>query len=508
MSIDDEDRDAALQEAARAIAQGRPDDAVVLLEQLVGAGVRSGRAFGLLGVARHRSGRSAQAREAFLGGLSAAPDDADLHNNYGVFLKQTGAYEEAIAALAEARRLNPANRSVNLNLGNCYLALGRWRDAEAALDAATSAAPQNPMAWNSLGVVRKRMGDFSGALVAYARALELAPDAAPVRRNYAACLAAAGDTRDAIAALRAVQNTQPDYWPARNDLAGLLEKQGDLDEAIALFEGVAAAAPERAEPHANLAGALLAAGRAREALDATDAALAASGEKTTALALRSVAFSVLNDPDAFGTLVETSRLVRQYDAPPDAFAQATGETAVADFNRMLTDSVRAHPSLTFEPAGLTTRQGRQTRELLDGAPGPFAVLATWIERCVDDYIAALDPQRDALFLSGLPERRTLTMWGTILDPGGRLEPHIHAPNWLSGVYYPKLPPATPDEPTAGWFEVGRPPAHYHTDPAAPPALFQPAEGRLFLFPSFFYHRTTPFSVDERVSIAFDVEPLD
>ncbi len=40
-------------------------------------------------------------------------------------------------------------------------------------------------------------------------------------------------------------------------------------------------------------------------------------------------------------------------------------------------------------------------------------------------------------------------------------------------------------------------------------LFQPEEGLMFLFPSYFYHGTTPIETEEqRISMAFDVIPQD
>ncbi len=59
--------------------------------------------------------------------------------------------------------------------------------------------------------------------------------------------------------------------------------------------------------------------------------------------------------------------------------------------------------------------------------------------------------------------------------------------------------------TAGWIEFGTPRADVRCA-IAPEAVFhQPEEGLMFVFPSYFYHRTVPFESEElRVSIAFDV----
>ena len=58
---------------------------------------------------------------------------------------------------------------------------------------------------------------------------------------------------------------------------------------------------------------------------------------------------------------------------------------------------------------------------------------------------------------------------------------------------------------SGWIEFGEPPEDFVCDRRPEVEIFKPEEGQMFLFPSYFYHRTIPFDSDEeRVSIAFDV----
>jgi len=80
------------------------------------------------------------------------------------------------------------------------------------------------------------------------------------------------------------------------------------------------------------------------------------------------------------------------------------------------------------------------------------------------------------------------------------------------VYYPKLPPALgnrADGPSgAGSLEFGEPDAPFPARMAAATFRVRPEEGKLVLFPSYFYHRTLPFeSEGTRISIAFDFVPL-
>ncbi|MEM8744418.1 MAG: putative 2OG-Fe(II) oxygenase, partial [Pseudomonadota bacterium] len=80
-----------------------------------------------------------------------------------------------------------------------------------------------------------------------------------------------------------------------------------------------------------------------------------------------------------------------------------------------------------------------------------------------------------------------------------------------GCYYAKIPDCVraEDDAKAGWIEFGRP--HRYPEAEAEPIVrsYQPSEGMIVLFPSYFYHRTEPFESDEkRISIAFDIIPAE
>ena len=93
-----------------------------------------------------------------------------------------------------------------------------------------------------------------------------------------------------------------------------------------------------------------------------------------------------------------------------------------------------------------------------------------------------------------------------MEGQGYQTPHIHPQAWVSGVYYASVPAdiaAGADQ--AGWIEFGEPLADYRFTAKPELRLIRPEEGLMLLFPSYFYHRTLPFSAGgTRVSIAFDV----
>jgi uncharacterized protein (TIGR02466 family) len=121
----------------------------------------------------------------------------------------------------------------------------------------------------------------------------------------------------------------------------------------------------------------------------------------------------------------------------------------------------------------------------------------------------LQPDPTHPFLTVLPRRWKLTSWAAVLDRQGSLDPHVHFDGYVSGVYYPQIPAGVSrgGEGSAGWFELGRPPPYYRCRRLPEIRTIEPREGRMILFPSYFYHRTVPFEGPEpRISIAFDTMP--
>jgi uncharacterized protein (TIGR02466 family) len=113
------------------------------------------------------------------------------------------------------------------------------------------------------------------------------------------------------------------------------------------------------------------------------------------------------------------------------------------------------------------------------------------------------------FVRARPARWHLTMWAIIIEAEGFQVPHIHPSGWLSGVYYVRLPEVVhaPDGKQAGWIEFGEPYSDIAHSVRPELRAFEPEEGLLLMFPSYFYHRTLPFVSDQqRISISFDVVP--
>ena len=105
----------------------------------------------------------AVAAEAVAAGLKVAPNDAELLARAGVVERSRGRYEEALAHLERARRLDPRSLLVVTSLQNALVWLRRYSDALAASEAALGIAPGDLSMNQDKAMVYVAQGDLAGA---------------------------------------------------------------------------------------------------------------------------------------------------------------------------------------------------------------------------------------------------------------------------------------------------------------------------------------------------------
>jgi uncharacterized protein (TIGR02466 family) len=88
--------------------------------------------------------------------------------------------------------------------------------------------------------------------------------------------------------------------------------------------------------------------------------------------------------------------------------------------------------------------------------------------------------------------------------------HIHPGAWLSGTYYARtrdFAGGVPGQPTGG-IGFGPPDARFTNADDFELHTVEAEEGKMLLFPSYFWHGVLPFeSLEPRISYAFDVAPI-
>lgn len=487
-----------LQEAARRAQGADPASARPILARLRADDPAHPDVLTLVGIVAQRTGDAAAALAAFAQARAADPANPARLGNLAMALKALGRFDEAIAALSEADRLRPGHAVTLTNLGACLIEAERAVEAETPLRAALRGKPDHAEALNNLGIVLARTGRGGEAISAYRQALTLRPNWAEAMLNLGDALRAAGDLAEARDLASIVARQQPGHQRAANQLAAIAEAQGDPDGAIRFYRD----ALERSFSHPvahNLALALLRRGDAQDALDLARRMIAESPSVTTPLALAFAALRGLERDEEATALASLDRALLVTDV-----ASVPGFASQDAFHAALVSELTGHPSLQYEPEGLVTRRGRQSADLVrSGTPALSGLLALAREQLAAHH-ARIVPD-DHPWAAARPNDWSVTLWGTILSPGGAVESHIHAPNWLSGVYYPDLPSEVARGEQGG-FAIGCLPAALGG--GAPLHRIEAKPGRMILFPSFLWHATLPFEGPaDRISFAFDLVPV-
>jgi uncharacterized protein (TIGR02466 family) len=421
---------------------------------------------------------------------------------------RAGRAREAEGLCREVLRADP-NQPTALNLlGTIARQAGRPDAAAELLRRAVSVAPDYADAHYNLGNALRDCGDRRGAIKAYDSALTLRPDMAGWHNNRGVALL---ETDDAPAAeqafLRAVE-LQPGYAEAFNNLGNALTKQERLNEAAAAYRRAAEANPRFVGALANLGGALIKQGDTAAALAPLDAALKLEKQHIRATAYKALALRELGRAAEADYLENDALLIGAVRPPaPPGFAD------IAAFNARLVKDIREHPTLKkdWDPYQRAARLGSVAVDLLAHKTPAIAALEAMIRRAIDGFASSLPDDPAHPFLCHKPGRYALIVWGNILAEEGHQASHIHNLGWLSGVYYPMIPPAirAGDPEHLGWIEFGMP--GYNLPCRYAPRLRQirPENGLILMFPSYFWHRTIPFrGAAERVSIAFDLHAQD
>lgn len=450
------------------LRERRPDDALQATRRALAMNGETGERLDRLGRCLNNLGRLQESEQALRRAIELLPGNADAYVRLGHVLRRMRRLPEAEDALLGALDLNTEHTAALKTLGMLRLSDGRHSAAVDLFRQAITTAPDDPKLTALLGVALHRCGNLKGAEQAY---------------------------RDTLA----MDEGDADTWM---NLGITLQEGGRMEEALEAYGEAARYAPFDAAPRHRLAEGLLAAGKPKEALGAIDQALLLDAGDPTAIAIRIAALQSLGRGREAEELLGLETLIEAVDLmPPPGYAH------MEEFDRALARHVLNHPTLTFEPEGHATRRGRHTRDLLTGDKGPVSALETAILVAVDRYLDRLQAPPGHPFPGRVPRPHRLTMWAVVMDTEGHQLPHIHPAAWLSGVYYAKLPKTlgAGGDDFSGWIEFGLAPDELRTANQAPVRLFRPAEGQLYLFPSFLYHRTIPFSGEaQRISIAFDV----
>ncbi len=349
-------------------------------------------------------------------------------------------------------------------------------------------APDQAKGWEKLGTTQLMTGDATGSVATLREACGRFPGDAGLWLQLARGLQVLGKCEEALGAVDAVLRLDAGAAGGAGLRFALLVKIGDLARAEDALPAYLAAGG------ASVAVFHFAVGRARARdeweplLELCDGVLVRSPGNTGARYYRALALL---------------RLGRASEArlDPAEFLWVSELPVESGFLAEVRREILANPTLAPDPRGFTTTHGMQTRELLQASDKAVPELCARIEAAVDEYVERLvasgvsDP-----FVVDRPKRVKLTPWAVVYPGEGKQRSHIHAPGWLSGVYYIAAP-------AGGELLLGAMDAEDVSEVPWKVVTMQPEANRLVLFPSFVPHATEATHAEElRICVAFDVVP--
>jgi arylsulfatase A-like enzyme/Tfp pilus assembly protein PilF len=189
--------------------RGRMDIAVEVAKKAVDLQPLDGEAVSLYGTYLTEAGRSKEA-VAFLGPyVKNTKPDIDVLTALGMAEARLGQRDEALAAFARAREVDPTNAMVLVNAGTVYLMAGDKVRARQSFEAALDIDPEVARAHNSLGVIAAEDGRQDEAVERWKRAVALDPQDYQTLFNLGTTLRKLGRPAEARSYLEAYLKAAP-----------------------------------------------------------------------------------------------------------------------------------------------------------------------------------------------------------------------------------------------------------------------------------------------------------
>lgn len=247
-----------------------------------------------------RQFRDADAEVLFREALREEPGLADAHYGLALVLLARGDADMAVRHAQFAATKAPGVARFKAQLGLCQLELFNFNRAQAALADATRLDPEDKSSWNNFGITLRSTGNLERAKKAFERALVLDPAFTVAAGNLALL------ERD-LALVRAAQDAAGVKPPADKSEAGgtaesegiqrvrQLAAEGRSDEAMRACEALVAEQPDDFRPSLELYRLYVDLGDVESGLDAMQAYLARKPDDVHAKAELGKAFERAGD---------------------------------------------------------------------------------------------------------------------------------------------------------------------------------------------------------------------
>jgi protein O-mannosyl-transferase len=197
------------------LEQGRLDEAVAFLAEVVRINPRHAEGHTNLAIALDRMGRTPEALEHFREALKGEPNNTQVMNNLGLALVKAHQLPQAIDAFEEAVKRVPDFADAQNNLGNALAAAGRLEEAVAHYQQALRIRPGSAKTQDNLGLALGRLNRVPEAMDHFQKAVDLDAGFAEARYHLGIGLAHTRRFEEAREQYREALRIRPDYPEAR-----------------------------------------------------------------------------------------------------------------------------------------------------------------------------------------------------------------------------------------------------------------------------------------------------
>ncbi|MEI9929351.1 MAG: tetratricopeptide repeat protein [Rhizomicrobium sp.] len=458
-----------------------------------------------IGALLKESGKPEDAVDIFKKALAANRDYFDAHYCLGDVLSELDRADDALASFDAALKIRPQSYEALCGRANALVRARREREALEVYRHAAELAPERLLAHHEFDALAWSMGWADLNYATHRMAREKIGDKPDLMLAEATQRIRLNDATSAEELLRRAHALAPERVDIVSSLGRALAAQGRFQENVDLLLTVSTQDAQSVAFQRDLAVAMLRAGNPSQAARILEQALEQAPFDQFLLGFLTLAYRELGD-SRFENIFNLEKFVRVYDlVVPSGFADA------AAFNIALSEDLLTLHTRKAEPIDQSLRGGTQTMGMLFAEKSrAINLLRESIDAAVTDYATALSRNdRDPVSSRKTRYFRYSGSWSCNTRAGGYHSNHVHHQGWISSAYYAYLPGATRDATAQqGWLKFGE--SNFAlSDRDRAEKLVQPSVGKLVLFPSYYWHGTTPFSSDDtRLTVAFDVVPVE
>jgi tetratricopeptide (TPR) repeat protein len=449
-------------------------------------------------------GRIEDSVAAFEVAVAADPKRALTRQNQGVALRAACRFDEACEAYSEAERLGARGAHFLSNWAAATLEAARVEDAEALYLRALAEEPNHTESLQALARLRIEYVGTSDAFAQYRAAAQASGFAVQSYIDWISVLMRHNRTDEAADVASEALARHPANTLFRTMEAYLNGMAGDPEPWLDKLEEEAARRPGDTHLEDSIQVLCIRAGRWNRAEQLLQQQLVRDPKSQIVWAKLSIVWRMLGDPRE-QWLCDYDRLVMVTEVPsPDGLLDP------AEYARAMAIALDPLHLATHHPGDQTLRGGTQSSgELFSRPQKEIQDFRDAVRLAAEKAVAFLPDDPDHPFLSRKSAHFGFSgSWSVRLGPEGHHVSHVHPNGWMSSAYYARLP--QPDDAAdrrhEGWIQFGVPPENYGIE-LPPRRIVEPRPGRLVLFPSYMWHGTIPFGSGDRLTAAFDYQPL-